>query len=346
MNNTSYGGLDRFRMFAAFLVIGIHTSPLLSYSADGDFFLTRILGRVAVPFFFMVTGQFVLGGIGKDKDGGRERILAYVKKTALLYGAAIILYMPLGIYAGHYQGIGIPRVFRMLAFDGTFYHLWYFPASIIGVLVVYLMGRFLDSRGMGIAAGLLYVAGLLGDSYFGAARQVPALEAVYEAGFRVFSYTRNGLFLAPIFLVLGMGAGTGRSFGRGVAAPIGLGVSFLVMVGEAFTLRNLGFQRHGSMYIALVFVMAFLYQLLLAWKKKPAKILRAVSAWIYILHPAMIVAVRGGAEFLGLEDMLVENSLAHYLAVAVLSFLAAFGVSMGREALRPGRGSRGRRPGR
>ena len=47
----SYGGLDRFRILAAVLVIAIHTSPLGSYSADADFFLTRILARVAVPFF-------------------------------------------------------------------------------------------------------------------------------------------------------------------------------------------------------------------------------------------------------------------------------------------------------
>ena len=54
------GGLDIFRLAAAFLVVAIHTSPLISFSAEGDFFLTRVLARTAVPFFFMVTGQFVL----------------------------------------------------------------------------------------------------------------------------------------------------------------------------------------------------------------------------------------------------------------------------------------------
>ena len=52
--------LDRARLAAALLVVAIHTSPLSSFSAEGDFFLTRVLARTAVPFFFMVTGQFVL----------------------------------------------------------------------------------------------------------------------------------------------------------------------------------------------------------------------------------------------------------------------------------------------
>ena len=57
------GGLDLFRLIAAFLVVAIHTSPLESVSAEADFFLTRIVARVAVPFFFMVTGQFVASGL-------------------------------------------------------------------------------------------------------------------------------------------------------------------------------------------------------------------------------------------------------------------------------------------
>ena len=54
------GWLDNFRLIAALLVAAIHTSPLGAFSPEGDFFFTRVLARVAVPFFFMVTGQFVV----------------------------------------------------------------------------------------------------------------------------------------------------------------------------------------------------------------------------------------------------------------------------------------------
>lgn len=48
--NKNYTGIDYFRFIAALLIIAIHTSPLGSFSETGDFMLTRIIARVAVPF--------------------------------------------------------------------------------------------------------------------------------------------------------------------------------------------------------------------------------------------------------------------------------------------------------
>ena len=335
----SYGGLDDFRIVAAVLVIAIHTSPLASFSPEADFFLTRILARVAVPFFFMVTGQFVLPGIISRKKGSTGRLMRYLKKTALLYGLAVCIYLPLGIYAGHYKEMTAGTLLKMLLFDGTFYHLWYFPACILGVVLVYLMSRCMDKKGMTALAGVLYVLGLFGDSYYGLTQKIPALAAVYEGGFQIFSYTRNGIFFAPLFLILGAGIGGEQSVsrkknagekglsGRGFDGLL-LGFSFLAMTGEAFLLRHFELQRHDSMYLALVPTMICLYRVLLSWNKKPVKVLRILGAWIYILHPAMIVVVRGAAKAVHMTGLLVDNSLGHYLAVTVLSVIAAFGVSL------------------
>ena len=60
MRNKSYAGLDYFRIIAALLIIAIHTSPLLSYSKMADFVLTSIIARIAVPFFFMLSGFFLI----------------------------------------------------------------------------------------------------------------------------------------------------------------------------------------------------------------------------------------------------------------------------------------------
>ncbi len=414
----SYGGPDRFRIAAALMVAAIHTSPLLSYSDAGDFFLTRIICRVAVPFFFMVTGQFVAGsffapgaahtqnsvgnsphcGMGPVQGAGKgsfpdglcpnragEKLKKYLKKTAGLYGIAILLYLPIGIYAGHYQEPSLGAAFRMLVFDGTFYHLWYFPACMIGMILVYLMSRAANrimSRGankivcnatkrvlneeaadkgpeekitlcLGTAV-VLYTMGLLGDSYFGLVREGSLLYDIYMRGFQIFSYTRNGLFMAPIFLLLGAemaygqpsAGGKVKAYGEkgGTEVPeqggkavqgrkfflpglfkdyIGLGISALLMTAEAFTLRYLGWQRHDSMYVALIPTAVFLYRVLLSWEIAPSRFLRDIALWIYVLHPAVIVVVRGGAKVLGLTGILVDNSLLHYLAVITLSTFAA-----------------------
>ena len=172
----NYGSLDRFRMLAALLVVAIHTSPLTSVSEGADFFLTRILARIAVPFFFMVTGQFVASGLLKP-PGKVARYHKFLKKTALLYAFSILLYLPIGVYAGHYEDMTFSAGLRMLLFDGTFYHLWYFPACILGMLLVRLMSRFLSLQGMTAVSAVLYVIGLFGDSYFGLVQKAPALNA-------------------------------------------------------------------------------------------------------------------------------------------------------------------------
>ena len=64
-----YPELDRFRLVAALLVVAIHTSPLLSLGETADFLLTRVAARVAVPFFLMTSGFFLLPGEAKPSCG-------------------------------------------------------------------------------------------------------------------------------------------------------------------------------------------------------------------------------------------------------------------------------------
>lgn len=299
-----FPALDRSRLLAAALVAAIHTSPLTTYTALGDFYLTRVLGRVAVPLFLMVSGYFL------DQKGWRT-VRAFWKKTAVLYGACVLLYLPLNLYAGQMDG----DFFRRLAADGTFYHLWYFPGLLLGVPIAWHLRR-LGPRLALPLAGLLYLIGLGGDSYYGLASQVPALETVYSAIFQAFAYTRNGLFYMPLFLLLGA---AGLRFSRW-ASLTGLLASLTAMSGEALWLRGLNVQRHDSMYLFLPLVMIFLFSALLGDNQGEDRGRRRLSALVYVLHPWCIVLVRFGAEGLGAEELLVENSLGHFCAVLVLSF--------------------------
>lgn len=349
----NYGWLDRFRIIAALAVIAIHTSPLDTFHEGADFFLTRVLARIAVPFFFMVTGHFVVAGFlpsGKAAPSTKSmvRFRRFLAKTSMLYLFCIILYLPVGIYAGHYEDISVGVLLRMLFFDGTFYHLWYFPACIMGVALVYLLSRFLSLGAMTAVSAVLYVIGLLGDSYYGLVEKVPALEAFYGFLFQISSYTRNGLFLAPLFLVLGAwmaGAAQGQD-GRELSEKrlflcSLFALSFALMTGEAFLLRHFQFQRHDSMYLLLVPVMLFLYRFLLCIPVKSDRAFRTASTWIYVLHPAFIVVVRGIAKPLGLTGLLVDNSLVHYLAVSFLSVAAAFAMVWLQNMLKARRQSAG-----
>lgn len=345
----NYGWLDRFRLIAALLVIAIHTSPLASFSGEGDFFFTRVLARIAVPFFLMVTGFFF------PSDPGQLR--KSLKKLCLLYGGSILLYLPLGFYAGHYRALYFTDALRMLLFDGSFYHLWYFPAAIMGILLVFALKRVMKLRWVCVISVALYVIGLFGDSYFGLAEKLPPVKAAYEGMFRLFSYTRNGIFMAPVFLVLGIliqKYGRKRLYRSTLRYALCLLVSFACMTAEAFTLHNLRLQRHDSMYVFLLPVMVSLFLLLLSLPETTAprrttavptagaatprkSAVASAAMWIYLLHPAFIVLVRAAAKLLHLTGLLVDNSLIHYLAVSILSVAAGFALSFLQARFLPGR---------
>lgn len=319
-------GIEYFRLAAAFLVVAIHCSPLTTYSETADFILTRAVARVAVPFFFMVTGFFVLGR--------PEKLRRFLKRTALLYLACILLYLPLNLYSGALSGLTPVGALRELLFEGTFYHLWYFPAVLLGAAIASLLMR--TRAGLAIAAAL-YVLGLLGDSYWGLISGVPWLSDVYEVIFSLAGYTRNGLFFAPLFLLLGARLRGREASGKGEAA--GLGAALALVLCEALLLRHLGWQRHDSMYVFLPAVMYFLFSLLLAPRGEATGWLSPFSMLVYVLHPWVIVLVRGAARQLGLWGLLVENSLGHYLAVCAGSAAAAAVLLLIWARLRPARPS-------
>lgn len=313
-SSRTYKGIEIFRVVAAFLVVAIHTSPLAGYSGTADFVFTRVIARVAVPFFFMVTGYFVL-----SKGTGVRRFL---KKTAIIYAASAALYLPINVYAGHLQGWGLLDLVQQVFFEGTFYHLWYLPAALLGAWLTSLLMR-RTSRGVCAAiVTALYVLGLLGDSYWGLIEGVPGVSSAYNALFALMGYTRNGLFFAPMFMFLGAEMRMAKRRGVGFEAA-GLVLSFALMLAEALNARAQGWQRHDSMYVLLPFVMYFLFALLSRVKGSVRLPLGSFSLLVYVLHPAVIIVVRGAARFLGLWDILVENSLGHYVAVCIGSAAAA-----------------------
>ena len=356
------GGLDRYRLIAAFLVIAIHTSPLLSINENADFFLTRIFARIAVPLFLIITGRYVAARFWESDPAGKDYsaavLLGFLKKIAILYGISIVLYLPVGLYAGHYREITVTGIFRMLVFDGTFYHLWYFPACMLGMVIVWIcskigkMHQFKRENAAnrnGVQAGtldpiadtgfrisfaiviILYIFGLLGDSYYGLTTQIPALKTMYNGMFQVFFYTRNGIFLVPIFLMIGVWFAkveeentaqnniywepeSTKCWNR-KRAGIGLLISLILMTVEGFALHFADWQRHDSMYVMLPIVMVFLYIWICAKPQEPSKKLRSLSTWIYILHPAVIVVVHALPGSLG--KGIAGNSLLNYIAVVI-----------------------------
>lgn len=318
----TYDAIDNFRLVAALFIVAIHTAPLKSFNDTADFLVTYCLERIGVPFFLMVTGFFVLAPYQRNKRYGDEKAFhgmgKFLKKTVFLYVISTLLYLPLKIYSENISD-SVGGWLKEIFFDGTFYHLWYLPAVILGCLLIVGLLQFCSPMAIFILTFVLYVLGVLGDSYYNLISQIPFAKAAYEGIFTVSSYTRNGIFFAPMFLWMGVLIANGKIRMPRKHAGIGFTISLAGMLAEGFISFNYGWQKHNSMYFLLIPVMFFLFELLLSMKGPNIEAARDLSMYIYILHPLCIVLVRGAADVLKLTKILVEQSLVHYLVVTVVS---------------------------
>lgn len=325
----NYAGIDYFRLIAALMVIGIHIGPLSVWSKGVDYLLTYCLGRIAVPFFLMTTGYFVLAPYVLSGFQKKRSVYRYFAKSIALYLAATLFYVPIALYSGNIPH-SISEFFKGILFDGTFYHLWYFPAAIMGCVLLILLVR----RSIRIAVSFsiaAYFVGIFGDSYYGLIEKIPLLRWIYDGIFSISSYTRNGIFFAPIFILLGMlfaFSGVQCSMRK---CKTGMVVSLFCMFAEGFTTYCLGLQKHNSMYLLLLPVMYFLFQILLMIPGKAPGWIRNSSMLLYIVHPAVIVILRGLAKATGLTKLLIENTIIQYLSVCMLSLAFVFIIQLGME---------------
>ena len=80
--------LDYVRLILSFFIIAIHTYPLSFLGDFQDYLFTRIIFRIAVPLYLMITGYYILKKSLKQK----EVLINYLKKISTIYLSSIIIY--------------------------------------------------------------------------------------------------------------------------------------------------------------------------------------------------------------------------------------------------------------
>lgn len=316
-----YPYIDIMRIVASLFVIAIHIAPFFQINPALDTFITRVIGRLAVPFFFITTSFFLF----KDGYPSKQRISKTIFHLLKWYVFAIIIYIPLMIYNGYFiQDHLFFEMIKDLLTDGTFYHLWYFPAVIIGLVIVCIITKYLPKYSF-VIVSLLYIIGLCGDSYYGLISQVKFIDYIFNNLFQFMDYTRNGFFFAPMFLMLGVILASEKKNFKNNMSFIFLVFCLSLMIVEASFLHKLSFIKHDSMYLFLPFVSYFLFSLLKSYRGERYIYYKDISLWVYLIHPLMIVVVRMIGK--GVSCMpLVENNLIQFLCVTLYSFVFAYGV--------------------
>jgi len=246
----SYAAVDAARFVCALLVVAIHVRPLETYTELGSFLLDKGICRIAVPFFFLVSGYFY----GRKPMTVRS-LGAFLWRIALLYALWTAIYYPIVA-----ESQDMNHYWRRCLLSGSYYHLWYYPAMFAAAVLTFLCWKiFASGRPVVAIAFACYFVGCMGESYYGLFAQSPGITALAEWYFSLFWSTRSGLFFGFFFFALGVFLQRQSWRMSRNRAAIALAVSVVLMFVEILTLRRLGIAKDYNLYFALVPASAFLF---------------------------------------------------------------------------------------
>ena len=288
-------GLDITKFICALLVIMIHTAPFIEVAPNVNFYLVQVMARIAVPFFFLASGFLFFmklnqEGTWKDEEN-LDSLKHYLIRIGILYlcwSAVYFLFTLVSWLKDGFQWVMLARYVRDFFFTGSCYHLWFLPSLMVGMVITYFL-YFKGSRWTALISVLmLYFLGMLINVYGALLLQIPVISTVYKAYTAVFVTSRNGLFFAPLFLLMGAYFATAKSILTKRDALIGLLISFVLLALEATMLRNFHYMNDlTSMYLFLIPLEFFLFSWVVQLQPKEHKIypfLRKSSLLIYVSH--------------------------------------------------------------
>lgn len=286
-----YAAIDIARYVSALLVVCIHVYPFVDISETFNMYFMQCVCRLAVPFFFVVSAYFFFRKItaGKEQEN-REHLKSWLIRLARIYLIWTVIYLPYVIW--NYASTGFTwqsllGYIRDFFFTGSYYHLWFLPALMVGMIIVCWL---YEKKGMGFAieiSALLYVLGYLINNYAVVWSSLPVVSILYGFFAKTLVTARDGFFFAPMFLSIGMLLAKTRRLPMKISA-IGLAVSLVCLILEVTLYVQLGVMTDLScMFLFLVPAEYFLVNLLLVVKipyKPVYRQLRMDSLLIYTSH--------------------------------------------------------------
>ena len=169
--------IDIFRYICAIMVIAIHTHPFEDINSGLGYVCTQVIPRIAVSFFFAVSGYFYI----KKMLSGEKIFFSYIKRTLQIYIIWSVIYFLLDFVTKEKSITTFIKDCVISFFvTGSYYHFWYFPALIFSVCVVTLLYKMKGIKLLLPVSILLYIIGCLGCSYYSIGNKIPILGELYS----------------------------------------------------------------------------------------------------------------------------------------------------------------------
>jgi serine/alanine racemase len=282
--------LNIMKLLMAFFVMVVHFSPFKTINPILHHLSIHSFPRIAVPYFFLSSG-YLLSTNGVILN---ERLRKTLKKLTSLYLFWTLLHLPLIILELTYLPNPDPlwiSLSRSFLFEGSFLHLWYLLASIIGLIIISFLLKFFSIEKVLVISLFLYIIGVLGDSYYGFSIGLRGLSEFMKLLFQFIRTTRNGLFFAPIFIILGMVLKKyPKNYSKWFLSVV-LGVVLLLSAAEVLWLKDMAWARDYNLTFTILPLSLITFMLSLqikvnfdtTWFKEVAATLFYIHIGVYVL---------------------------------------------------------------
>lgn len=285
--------VDIFRVICAFLVIIGHTRLFMNINSNLDFFLTNVLLRIAVPFFFIVSGYFFYSNMKINNNYYK----GYIKKIIISYVPWQVIYVVLDLIRNR-NYINTRYIYESIKysiFGGTESYLWFFSALIFSTLFITFFIKKNRFKELIIISIFLLILGLLGNSYYFIARG-RSFQYLIDLYNHIFSCTRNGVAMAAPYMVMGILLNKyKKKQERRNYYILALPLILVIMISETLILGNIFNSKIYDFYISqflfapIIFLMVDNINIKL---KLNSKFLRNFSLNLYYCHVIIIMLFR------------------------------------------------------
>lgn len=330
----NHSNIDFMKYILSIIIIIVHLRPFLYVSNQLDVTFNNIIGRICVPFFFVITGYFV----GKKDDIDGNYINIYIKKLIPLYLVWNIIYIPIvlsnlldtsSVINNYIPNMNLLSliiclpifIIAALLYTGFYYHLWYFPAVMLALWVLKKWNKKWNIKYLLLISFVLLLLGAT-ETYYGLLPNF--FKHIVDYYYHIFYTSRNFLFFGLFYIVCGYYMGNKKKI-YATNCFIKLLLSFILLIFEGMLLQNV--QRLDSNIllscVPLIYylVISIIYMNNLVNNKISHK-LRNYSKYYYLIHPAIIFSL---TPFL----IIMEETLFKSIILIILVFTITHIITLG-----------------
>ena len=320
-----YGALDLAKFVAAILIIVLHTNPFSSYSSVISFGFRSIITIIAVPFFFLTSGFLFCTKLNSLKENEKsDYFKKYFKRLGLIYllwSAFYFIFVAIDWVKNGVVLMDILQYIKRFFFEGSYSTIWFLPALMTAITVVYLLHKKLSYDKIFLMSIPFYIIACFGSSYYGIFSKLPIISNFYEAYFSFFDTIKNGILFGWIFVALG------GVFSKKEIAPnpikhlLFTGVTFVLVACETVVQTYFGWSSNGvDTKFMLIPLTICLFMFVMSLNIKSG----TVFVWMRKLSLLMFLCQR---IFLTLfdwflsETVFVKNSMVYFISILGLTLI-------------------------